>query len=90
MKNSTGHLEQNRLNSVNDNKSTALDLNVSANSVESQNGLSECDDSDSDVISKLIGHYGLWQFFWTFLLCLFQFPCTFQIFSLVFQVSFNC
>lgn len=45
------------------------------------------DGYDSDVISGYIGHYGRWQFFWTFLLCLFQIPCTFEIFVFVFQVS---
>lgn len=44
------------------------------------------DDDDSDIISDYIGHYGWWQFFWTFLLALFQLPCTFQIFAFVFQV----
>lgn len=44
-------------------------------------------DGDSDIISEYIGHYGLWQFFWTFLLCLFQIPTTFHIFCLVFQAA---
>uniref|UniRef100_A0A182NFM8 Uncharacterized protein n=1 Tax=Anopheles dirus TaxID=7168 RepID=A0A182NFM8_9DIPT len=44
-------------------------------------------DEDSDIISEYIGHYGRWQFGWTFLLCLFQIPTTFHIFCLVFQVS---
>lgn len=44
-------------------------------------------DEDSDIISEYIGHYGLWQFFWTFLLCLFQIPTTFHIFCLVFQAA---
>lgn len=43
-------------------------------------------DADSDELSALIGHYGRWQFFWTFLLALFQIPCTWQIFAYVFQV----
>uniref|UniRef100_A0A182SJH7 Uncharacterized protein n=1 Tax=Anopheles maculatus TaxID=74869 RepID=A0A182SJH7_9DIPT len=42
-------------------------------------------DEDSDIISEYIGHYGRWQFGWTFLLCLFQIPTTFHIFCLVFQ-----
>lgn len=46
-------------------------------------------DEDSDIITEYIGHYGLWQFYWTFLLCLFQIPTTFHIFCLVFQVSFS-
>lgn len=45
------------------------------------------DDGDSDIISEHIGHIGPWQLFWAFLLCLFQFPTTFHIFCLVFQVS---
>lgn len=48
-------------------------------------------DYDSDIISDYIGHYGWWQFFWTFLLALFQVPSTFQIFAFVFQVrSHGC
>lgn len=47
------------------------------------------DDGDSDVISELIGHIGSWQLFWAFMMCLFQFPTTFHIFCLVFQVSFT-
>jgi hypothetical protein len=43
-------------------------------------------DDNSDVISDLIGHYGLYQFMWTILLCLFQVPTTFHIFCTVFQV----
>lgn len=49
---------------------------------------SPSDDTDSDEISEYIGHYGRWQFFWTFLLALFQIPCTWQIFAYVFQVRF--
>jgi hypothetical protein len=45
------------------------------------------EDENSDVISDLIGHYGLYQFMWTVLLCLFQVPTTFHIFCTVFQVS---
>lgn len=48
---------------------------------------SEEDDSDSDVISEHIGHIGPWQLFWAIIMCLFQFPTTFHIFCLVFQVS---
>lgn len=44
-------------------------------------------DVDSDIISNNIGHFGLWQFIWTFLLSLFQVPTTFHIFAFVFQVS---
>lgn len=48
--------------------------------------ISKDEDSDSDIISDYIGHYGWWQFFWTFLLGLFQCPSTFHIFAFVFQV----
>lgn len=48
----------------------------------------EEENASTDIITDYIGDYGLWQFFWTFLLCLFQLPCTFHIFALVFQVSF--
>lgn len=56
----------------------------------SDDNIDENADCDSDVISKYIGHYGWWQFFWTFLLGLCQCPSTFQIYAFVFQVSFNC
>lgn len=49
--------------------------------------VTSANDEDSDIISEYIGHYGRWQFGWTFLLCLFQIPTTFHIFCLVFQVS---
>ena len=54
---------------------------------QSETGSEEEEDVDVDIISEYIGHYGWYQFFWTFLLCLFQFPTTFHIFCLVFQVS---
>ncbi|XP_035780826.1 organic cation transporter protein-like [Anopheles albimanus] len=44
-------------------------------------------DEDTDIISEYIGHYGWWQFGWTFVLCLFQIPTTFHIFCLVFQAA---
>lgn len=54
----------------------------------SESGESEFDDDgDSDIISEHIGHIGIWQLFWAVILCLFQFPTTFHIFCLVFQVS---
>lgn len=54
----------------------------------SESGESEFDDDgDSDIISEHIGHIGPWQLCWAFSLCLFQFPTTFHIFCLVFQVS---
>lgn len=49
----------------------------------------EEEDGDSDVISELIGHIGPWQLFWAVMMCLYQFPTTFHIFCLVFQVSFS-
>ncbi|XP_058058793.1 organic cation transporter protein isoform X2 [Anopheles bellator] len=45
------------------------------------------DDDNTDIISDYIGHYGRWQFGWTFVLCLFQIPTTFHIFCLVFQAA---
>ena len=45
------------------------------------------DDPDSDIISNYLGHYGKWNFVWTFLLSLFQITPTFQMFAFVFQVS---
>lgn len=46
-------------------------------------------DCDSDVISKYIGHYGWWQFFWTFLLGLCQCPSTFSNICVCFSGEFN-
>ncbi|XP_055695061.1 organic cation transporter protein [Lutzomyia longipalpis] len=43
------------------------------------------EDSNSDVISDLTGHFGKWQLMWTFLLSLFQLPSTFHLFSFVFE-----
>lgn len=45
------------------------------------------DDDDGDCISELIGHKGLWQLTWAFILIVFQVPSAFHIFSFVFQVS---
>ncbi|XP_058448439.1 organic cation transporter protein [Malaya genurostris] len=59
-----------------------------ANDDKSENGSNfTASDEDSDIISEYIGHYGWWQFCWTFLLCLFQIPTTFHIFCLVFQAA---
>ncbi|XP_054272402.1 organic cation transporter protein isoform X2 [Macrosteles quadrilineatus] len=41
--------------------------------------------AESDPISAAIGDFGRWQFMLTFLLSLFNFPCTFHIFSPTFQ-----
>ncbi|XP_053680696.1 organic cation transporter protein [Anopheles nili] len=60
--------------SFDDKSDNSSDLNMAA----------ACDE-DSDIISEYIGHYGRWQFWWTFLLCMFQIPTTFHIFCLVFQ-----
>lgn len=68
---------------------------ISGNSLNSRVELvdeSENDDEndgDSDVVSELIGHIGPWQLFWAIIMCLYQFPTTFHIFCLVFQVSFS-
>jgi len=56
----------------------------------SESGDSEdSDEGDSDIISDHIGHIGTWQLFWAIIMCFFQFPTTFHIFCLVFQVSLN-
>lgn len=60
---------------------------VSGNRKSASDKKSVHDGYDTDVISGYIGHYGRWQFFWTFLLSLFQIPSTFEIFVFVFQVS---
>lgn len=59
------------------------DKNITENA---ENGGKKENDCDSDILSNYIGHYGKWQFYWTFVLCLFQLPSTFQIFAFVFQV----
>lgn len=60
-----------------------IELVARSESGESDEG----DDGDSDIISEHIGHIGPWQLFWAVIMCLFQFPTTFHIFCLVFQVS---
>lgn len=47
------------------------------------------DNDDGDCISDLIGHKGLWQLTWSFILIIFQVPSAFHIFSFVFQVSYT-
>lgn len=54
----------------------------------SESGESDEGEGDSDIISEHIGHIGPWQLFWALIMCLYQFPTTFHIFCLVFQVSF--
>lgn len=44
-------------------------------------------DDECDIIGRLIGDYGRWQFIMTLLLALFQVPNTFHIYSPTFQVS---
>lgn len=44
---------------------------------------------ECDVIGELMGQYGKYQFYMTFLLSLFQIPNTFHIASPVYQVSIN-
>lgn len=63
-------------------------IDLVANSESDDTEISgEVEDSNSDIISECIGHIGKWQVFWAALLCFFQFPTTFHIFCLVFQVS---
>lgn len=45
----------------------------------------ECKQQFQDPISYAIGEFGRWQFQLTFLLALFNFPCTWHIFVLTFQ-----
>lgn len=61
-----------------------VDLVANSESDESEDG---DEDGDSDIISEHIGHIGPWQLFWALIMCLYQFPTTFHIFCLVFQVS---
>lgn len=70
------------------NKSEHDDVQVIKFSNSSDLSMANNEDSDSDIISEYIGHYGRWQFFWTFLLGLFQCPSTFHIFAFVFQVIY--
>ena len=69
------------INGNNNNLNSRVELVTMAND-------NDCDNGDSDVISDLIGHIGPWQLFWAVIMCLYQFPTTFHIFCLVFQVSF--
>lgn len=66
----------------NNNLNSRVELVTMANESSENEG-------DSDVISDLIGHIGPWQLFWAVIMCLYQFPTTFHIFCLVFQVSFT-
>ncbi|XP_014270701.1 organic cation transporter protein isoform X2 [Halyomorpha halys] len=46
-----------------------------------------------DAVSQCIGEFGRWQLLMTFLLALFNFPCTFHIFALTFEAApedFRC
>jgi len=48
---------------------------------------------EEDVISRSIGNFGKWQLTFTFLLSLFNLPCTWHIYALTFQgrdVDFWC
>lgn len=67
---------------LNDDKMKNYEKNIIKNGVKKEDE----NNCDSDIISNYIGHYGKWQFYWTFVLCLFQLPSTFQIFAFVFQV----
>lgn len=83
-------LEINNLKSFETPSIFTINGNNNLNSrVELVMNTNESDDGDSDVISELIGHIGPWQLFWAVIMCLYQFPTTFHIFCLVFQVSFE-
>lgn len=45
------------------------------------------DEEEVDIISKLIGEYGRWQMQLTFILSLFNIPCTWHIFAPTFQAA---
>lgn len=45
------------------------------------------EDEEVDVISKAIGEYGRWQLQLTFILSLFNIPCTWHIFAPNFQAA---
>lgn len=45
------------------------------------------DEEEDDIISKAIGEFGKWQLMHTFLLSLFNMPCTFHIFAPTFHVG---
>lgn len=45
------------------------------------------DDESNDVISATIGDYGRWQLLFTFLISLFNIPCTWHIFAPTFQAA---
>lgn len=45
------------------------------------------DDEDDDLISEAIGEFGRWQLQLTFLLSLFNIPCTWHIFAPTFQAA---
>jgi len=82
-------LEINNLKSFETPSIFTINGNNNLNSrVELVTNANDSDDGDSDVISELIGHIGPWQLFWAVIMCLYQFPTTFHIFCLVFQVSF--
>lgn len=45
------------------------------------------DEEDADIISTSVGEYGRWQLQLTFLLSLFNVPCTFHIFAPTFHAA---
>lgn len=47
----------------------------------------DCDQCDNDIIGKVIGDIGSWQWKWVVILSLFQVISTFNIMSISFQVS---
>lgn len=72
--------------SKNDKESTAK-VTINGEKVYYDTNHGNDDDDEGDAISKFIGHYGLYQLFWTVCIILFQVPSSFHIFSFMFQVS---
>lgn len=66
---------------------TTHDATKSKESNQQHHDIAQHDDEECDTIGQLIGKYGKYQFYMTFLLSLFQIPNTFHISSPIYQVS---
>lgn len=66
---------------------TTNDATKSKKSKKQHHNSAQHDDDECDTIGELIGKYGKYQFYMTFLLSLFQIPNTFHISSPIYQVS---
>lgn len=65
---------------------TAIPINTSTTKKKSNKNFHQSHE-ECDIIGELMGKYGKYQFYMTFLLSLFQIPNTFHISSPVFQVG---